>query len=259
MGIAKFSAVISLGLLLMLTNGCVSEQDYNDLKFQNDTQRRRIAELESQLQATTLELDQLKRQLDSSAGRSGIEISSMQQKVASLEEELRKKKALIASMQQQLLHGTQLPVELSTMLEDFAKGSDMITYDSSRGIVKFKSDLLFEKGSDVVAPSAVEAVKSLCKILNTEQGKEFDIIIAGHTDDLRIGRPETLAKHPTNWHLSAHRSISVLNVMTGGGTDNERLSARGFGEFRPVAPNEPNKKGNPVNRRVEIYIVPKGT
>lgn len=259
MGIAKFSAVISLGFLLMLTNGCVSEQDYNDLKFQNDTQRRRIAELESQLQATTLELDQLKRQLDSSAGRSSIEISSMQQKVASLEEELRKKKALIASMQQQLLHGVQLPVELSTMLEDFAKGSDMVTYDSSRGIVKFKSDLLFERGSDVVAPSAVEAVKSLCKILNTEQGKEFDVIITGHTDDLRIGRPETRAKHPTNWHLSAHRAISVLNVMTGGGTDNERLSVRGFGEFRPIVPNKPNKKGNPVNRRVEIYIVPKGT
>jgi len=259
MRIAKLSAVAFLGLCLILTHGCVSEQDYNDLKFQNNTQRRRIAELESQLQAATLQLDQLKRKVDSASGRSGIELSTMQQKIASLEEELRKKKTLIASMEQQLLHGTQLPVELSTMLEDFAKTNDMITYDPGRGVVKFKSDLLFEKGSDVVAPSAIEPIKSLCKILDSERGKEFDIIVAGHTDDLPISRPETRAKHPTNWHLSAHRAISVLEVMTDNGVVPGRISIRGFGEYRPIAPNKPGKKGNPVNRRVEIYIVPKGT
>jgi chemotaxis protein MotB len=144
------------------------------------------------------------------------------------------------------------------MLEDWAKGSDLVTFDPNRGIVKFKSDLLFEKGSDEVAPIAAEAVKALCRILNTEQAKEFDIIIAGHTDDIRISQPETLAKHPTNWYLSAHRAISVLNVMTSNGIVSERASIRGFGEFRPIVPNELNKKGNPQNRRVEIYIIPKG-
>jgi len=33
---------------------------------------------------------------------------------------------------------------------------------------------------------------------------------------------------------------------------------RGFGEFRPIVPNRAGKKGNPLNRRVEIYIIPKG-
>ena len=46
--------------------------------------------------------------------------------------------------------------------------------------------------------------------------------------------------------------------MTANGLVPERGSVRGFGEFRPIVPNEPNKKGNPQNRRVEIYIVPKG-
>ncbi len=157
-----------------------------------------------------------------------------------------------------LLGGAALPVELSTMLEDFAKGSDMVTYDSSRGIVKFRSDLLFELASDTVAASAVEAVKSLCTILNSEDGKKFDVIIAGHTDDIRIATAATRAKHPTNWHLSAHRAISVLNVMTSNNISPERLSIRGFGEYRPVAPNKPKKGGNPQNRRVEIYIVAQG-
>jgi chemotaxis protein MotB len=145
------------------------------------------------------------------------------------------------------------------MLEDFARDNDMVTYDASMGIVKFKSDLLFEKGSDVVSPTAIESVKSLCGILNTEQAKEFDVIVAGHTDDIPISRPETKAKHPTNWHLSAHRAISVADVMIDTGIVPQRVSVRGFSEYRPVAPNAPGKKGNPQNRRVEIYIVPKGT
>jgi chemotaxis protein MotB len=160
-------------------------------------------------------------------------------------------------MQQRL--GVALPVELSTKLEDFAKANEqMVSFDANTGIVKFKSDLLFEKGSDKVAPTAIEAVKSLCGILNSQEGKKFDIIIAGHTDDLPILKADTRAVHPTNWHLSAHRAISVLDVMTTNSLDPKRLSIRGFGEYRPVAPNAPNKKGNPQNRRVEIYIVPEG-
>jgi len=259
MRIVKLSGVFLVCAWVLLVNGCVSEQKYKDLKIQNDTQRKHVAQLESQLQTTKLKLEQLKRKLQTAEGSGGIEADALRQKIAALEKDLSEKKALIASMQHQLLYGgASLPVELSTMLEDFAKGQEMVTYDSSRGIVKFKSDLLFERGSANVASAAVAAVKSLCKILNTEQAKKFDIIIAGHTDDIPIRRPATRAKHPTNWHLSAHRAISVLNVMAKSNIASERMSVRGFGEFRPVVPNKPNKKGNPQNRRVEIYIVPKG-
>ena len=92
-------------------------------------------------------------------------MDALKQKIAALEEDLAKKKSLIASMQKQLLSGgVAIPVELSTMLEDFANKEGMVTYDASRGIVKFKSDLLFEPGSDKVAPVAAEAVKSLLLI-----------------------------------------------------------------------------------------------
>ena len=253
----KLLGVILGCACLMLVHGCGSE--LRDLRIQNDRQQKRIAELESQAQSATLELEQLRRQLNDAKQKGGIEEAALQQKIAALEEDLAKKKELIASMQEKLLYGTApLPVELSTKLEDFAKGSDMVTYDASRGIVKFKSDLLFELGSANVASAAVAAVKSLCEILNTEQAKKFDIIIAGHTDDIDRFTPATRAKHPNNWYLSAHRAISVLNVMTGNNIGPERLSVRGFGEYRPVAPNKPKKGGNPQNRRVEIYIVAKG-
>ena len=91
-----------------------------------------------------------------------------------------------------------------------------------------------------------------------EAAKDFDVLIVGHTDDLPILRPETLAKHPTNWHLSAHRAISVQRVFAEANLSSTRLAVMGFGEYRPLEPNKPNQKGNSVNRRVEIYIIPSG-
>ncbi len=253
MSTAKISLLILICGSVLLLNGC------NDLKVQNDLQAKKISELNSELQTNKIQLDALKRQLEDARAHGGIEAETLQQKIAALEKDLADKKALIDLMQQRLISGgVALPVELNTMLEDFAKGSDMISYDPNRGVVKFKSDLLFEKGSDTVAPSAMDSIKALCNIMNSEEGKKFDIIIAGHTDDLRISRPDTREKHPTNWHLSAHRAISVLTVMTTDGIDSERISVRGFGEYRPLEPNKANKQGNPQNRRVEIYIVPKG-
>ncbi|MGA2679461.1 MAG: OmpA family protein [Sedimentisphaerales bacterium] len=258
MRLATVSVISIVCAAMIFASGCVNEQQYKDLKLQNSAQERRIKELEGQVQAANLELEQAKRQIEALGGKGNVEMQALQQKVAALEEDIAKKKALIEAMQKQLGGATQLPAELSSMLEDWAKGSDLVSFDAARGIVKFKSDLLFEKGSDEVAPSALESVKSLCTILNTDQAKEFDIIIAGHTDDLPILKPETKAKHPSNWYLSAHRAITVLDTMTANGIVPERASIRGFGEFRPVVPNELNKKGNPQNRRVEIYIVPKG-
>jgi chemotaxis protein MotB len=253
----KLSGIVVCACIL-LVSGCNSEMD--DLKIQNSTQQRRIDQLTSELNAKTLELAQTQKLLAAAQQRDGIEVDALKQKIAALEEDLAKKKELIESMQQRLLlGGAALPVELSTLLEDFAKQRpDLVTYDANRGIVKFKSDLLFELGSDRVAASAAEAVKTLCGILNSPEGSEFDIIVAGHTDDVRIAKAETRAQHPTNWHLSVHRALAVLNVMEDNNIASTRLSARGFGEFRPFVENLPGKKGNPQNRRVEIYIVPKG-
>jgi len=254
----KLSAIITVCSCVLLATGC--NQELHDLRIQNNTQRELISSFESKLQIAQLELDKLNRQLEALHGKGDIEVETMEQKIAALEEDIAKKNELIESMQQRLLSGgAALPVELSTMLEDFAKEhKEMVAYDSSSGIVKFKSDLLFERASDNVSSHAIEAVKTLCGILNSEEGKKFDIIIAGHTDDIPIARPATRDKHPTNWHLSSHRAISVLQVMENSSIDPTRLSTRGFGEYRPVVPNGPNKTGNQQNRRVDIYIVPRG-
>ncbi len=236
--------------------GC---SELGDLRRQNQVQQTEISKLQSELQTAQMQLDQLKRRLEAAEKTGGVEVDALRQKIAALEEDLAKKEELIKSMQARLMGVTPLPVELNTALEELAKQhSDLIEFDPNRGLVKFKSDLVFEKGSDKVMAAAGDAIKALCGILNSDQAKEFHIIIAGHTDDIPIRRAETLMQHPTNWYLSSHRAISVLNSLQDCGIAPVRMSTRGFGEYRPIAPNAPNKGGNPKNRRVEIYIVPAG-
>lgn len=255
--LSSILVVLALSTGMTLIGGCAGS---SDLRLQNDMQAKRIDQLTSELEACRLELDRLRRQLSASEQTGGVEVDALRQKIAALEEDLARKEELIKSMQDRLMGTSPLPVELNTALEDFAaQNKDMVEYDSSRGLVKFKSDLLFELGSDKVTANAAETVRTLCGILNTSEAKEFDIIVAGHTDDIPIRRPDTLAAHPTNRHLSSHRAISVVRVLEGCGLDGKRMSTRGFGEFRPVAPNAPGNKGNAKNRRVDIYIVPSGS
>ncbi len=257
--IQKLSTVLilaGLGVGLLSFGGCA---ELDDLKTQNRFQAETINSLKAELQAARLELNAAKARLSELEKSGPVEADSLRQQIAALQKTLSEREELIKRMQGQLLGGGPLPMELNTALEEFAKlNPDLIDYDPNKGMVKFKSDLLFDKGSDQVSSSAQQAIRALTGILNSEQAKQFDILVAGHTDDIPIKRPDTAALHPTNWDLSADRAMAVVKLMQSDGIDPTRLSGRGFGEYRPVEKNAPNKGGNAKNRRVEIYIIPKG-
>ena len=150
-----------------------------------------------------------------------------------------------------------LPAALDKALRDFARAHpDLVEYLPQYGMVKLKSDLTFAKGSVDIQTGTGDALRKFVEILNAPTAAKFHIYIAGHTDDIPIKKPGTLQSHPDNWYLSVHRSVAVEKVMTRAGLAPERIGVLGFSEYHPVAPNAPNKKGNPANRRVEIWIVP---
>lgn len=249
--------VISLTAALLAT-GCTSQEKYDDLKLRNQSQQQRIDELESQLNVTKLKLTQTEKLLAEAQAATSADVDALNKKIEALQSDIEKKEELIKKMQA-ALGGAVLPPELASELEKFAaENSDMITFDEASGMVKFKSDLLFEKGSDAVASDAAQLMKKLCTILGSSAAEGFDIVIVGHTDDIPIRKSETMSMHPTNWHLSVHRAIAVEKLMESNGVSPTRLSVKGFGEYRPFEANEAGKKGNPKNRRVEIYLVPAG-
>lgn len=157
-----------------------------------------------------------------------------------------------------IISGPRLPAQLDSALKVFANAHPgEVEYDAERGIVKWKADLLFALGSDVVKDSSMGALRGFCDVLKSPAAAEFEVVVVGHTDNRPIARAETKAKHPTNWHLSTHRSIAVAKVLKDYGYEAERIGLMGYGEYRPMADNG-NEAGAQQNRRVDVYLVPRG-
>lgn len=128
---------------------------------------------------------------------------------------------------------------------------DLVTYDADRGMLRFSSDLTFDSGSAVVRESAKNSLRELGEVLNGIAAA-YEIDIVGHTDNQPIGAG-TAQKHRTNLHLSAHRAISVRNVLAGIGVPGDRMKVSGWGAQRPLVPNN-ESGGTRQNRRVEIFL-----
>ncbi len=118
--------------------------------------------------------------------------------------------------------------------------------------LSFLEPVLFDEGRANIKPQAVSHLKRLSEAL-----KEIPnpVQIEGHTDNVPLG-PRIPFK--SNWELSAARAFSVLEFLVKSGLPPERLSALGYGEFQPVAPNA-TAEGRSANRRIEVNILRRKT
>jgi chemotaxis protein MotB len=118
--------------------------------------------------------------------------------------------------------------------------------------IQLPDALLFSSGRADLQGSAVGLLSKLAPELKAFNG---EIIVEGHTDDLPLG-PHSPYK--SNWELSVARSFSVIFYLTHVGVDPARISARGYGPYRPRAPNI-SEENREMNRRIEIVLLnPKG-
>jgi OOP family OmpA-OmpF porin len=75
---------------------------------------------------------------------------------------------------------------------------------------------------------------------------KIKIQVQGHTDSRGSAR--------YNLKLSQRRTRSVRRYLINkGGIDGSRLTAKGYGESKPIATNR-TRKGRAKNRRVEFHI-----
>ena len=82
--------------------------------------------------------------------------------------------------------------------------------------------------------------------------KSVRVVVEGHADTDRMGG--TLAqRYPTNWELSAARSINVIRYLIENGVEEPRLEGRAFSSTKPVASND-SSEGKAKNRRIEILL-----
>jgi outer membrane protein OmpA-like peptidoglycan-associated protein len=116
-------------------------------------------------------------------------------------------------------------------------------------LVQLKNDILFDTGSAVLKPEAIDQIGQVADIL--AKYSDDRVRIEGHTD-----AQGTNAK---NEELSLRRADAVKRILLGRGVQEKQITALGMGEVRPVADNG-SADGRAKNRRVELHIdVPNAT
>ncbi|MDU0347469.1 OmpA family protein [Actinomyces sp. MRS3W] len=120
--------------------------------------------------------------------------------------------------------------------------------ESCGTVITLEDGVLFDFGSAQVRTEAATTLEELAGLLN--EANAPTAYVYGHTD--------SISDEAFNQTLSEQRAQAVLDALVADGTT-AQLEAEGFGETRPVAPNEnadgsDNPAGRQLNRRVEIYV-----
>jgi outer membrane protein OmpA-like peptidoglycan-associated protein len=137
----------------------------------------------------------------------------------------------------------------------------LFTFDRSRGLFRFNSDITFDSGSAVVKPQAKAALTQLAEILSGDDARDRRLTIVGFTDTDPVRKARTVAhlkdlgKPASNLGLSEARAEAVAAVLRAGGVASRRMVTKGKGQADPVASNS-TAQGKAQNRRVEIYLTP---
>jgi chemotaxis protein MotB len=114
-------------------------------------------------------------------------------------------------------------------------------------------DLLFPEGGFRLSPAGqAELTNNIVpKLRNLPPNTK--IVVYGHTDNLPVGPGLQQQGIPDNLVLSTRRAADVVNYLISQGIPPASISAKGFGDTRPVASND-TPQGRAQNRRIEITI-----
>jgi chemotaxis protein MotB len=105
----------------------------------------------------------------------------------------------------------------------------------------------FAPGSADLTPAAEHAIRGLAALM---KDRPVSARIEGHTDD----RPIRTPRYESNWELSTARATRVVQFLVESGSfPPSRLSAAGYGEYRPLVPND-SIAARAKNRRVDIVV-----
>ena len=197
------------------------------------------------------------------AERNGLlaQIQTLQQQMAGLSASKETLEARVNNLLAERNHLTSARNPLSDatnrQFADLEKKYPGFEFDPQTGVSKFSNEILFESGSDELRRDAEPLLADFARILTNGEASQLNVLVAGHTDDVPVKRASTKSKHPDNWYLSAHRSISVVHALNKYGIQPSRMGQAGYASFQPrVAQKSDDARRQ--NRRVEIFVLAPG-
>jgi len=201
----------------------------------NDARDARILVLENKLTSLGQDVSRLETERTGLGG----ELDQAKKRM----EELKKAQAQAEARAAQF---RKLVTQFKTLTD---AGKLQVEIRENRMIVRLGDKILFDPGKTELKPEGKEALKQVTAILKDLANRNFQV--AGHTDNAPIKSKRFLS----NWELSTQRAVEVVNFMIDSGMEPKRVSAAGYSDQSPVAPNDtPENKAK--NRRIEITLVP---
>lgn len=144
----------------------------------------------------------------------------------------------------------ELMKKLQAYIDQNHLNAEVSLNDLKEGIqITLKDRIVFDSGSDHLKSNFIPTMDDIAKMLQTVDNS---IIIEGHTDN----QPIHSSQFPSNWELSGARALSVVHYFQSKGIDPIRLKFTGYGEYKPMVPND-TPQHREANRRVNIIILRK--
>jgi chemotaxis protein MotB len=112
-------------------------------------------------------------------------------------------------------------------------------------------DVLFPEGGYQLSSNGKQALNQYVPKLQTLQNAK--VVVYGYTDNLQVGPALQRAGIANNIDLSSRRADNVVAYLQSQGVNPNIISAKGFGDTHPVAPND-TAGGRAQNRRIEIMM-----
>ncbi|MBR4383057.1 MAG: OmpA family protein [Selenomonadaceae bacterium] len=143
----------------------------------------------------------------------------------------------------------QLQRQLDEYIEQNNLQEELSTQLEEEGLmIRIKERALFPSGSAELVPESQRIGPIVAGLLAAVPER---VLISGHTDT----DPINTAQFPSNWELSSVRAMTFMKYLLSinPNLNPARFSAIGYGEYRPIAPND-TAENKQQNRRVEILI-----
>jgi len=159
------------------------------------------------------------------------------------------KKALAEKLEREMAQLEEVKLLLAEFLEESFFGHTVQIEMDERGIViRFAENVLFDLGKADLKPEAQEILSEIARVIAQIPNH---VRVEGHTDNL----PIATSRFPSNWELSTARATAVIRYMADAHSiDPRRMSAAGYGEYRPLKPNDSDQNRR-LNRRVDVVIL----
>jgi chemotaxis protein MotB len=250
--------LIIVGIAFLLLSACVPlpqymkiENDLDESQSGEDDLKARLKQAEDKISRMDLELRNCEKVEAQNTYLRNIN-QQLLQNTRLLKKELNKKKSVIQLQGQviQLLDDTKKTIETSLKDQIAAQEIEVVEEDDTLKVI-FVDKILFDSGSAKINDRGMELLQIMAGALKLN--KEQNIVVEGHTDNVPLSAG-LKKRFPSNWELSTARAAAVVYFFQEqAGIEPERLSARGYSFYRPVAPNT-TEEGRHQNRRIEIIL-----